>query len=465
MAVSSSDAAKFGPPLAQVSALPDLLVQVLDGVPTPVYVKDAHHRWVFVNRACCDLLGRSRADLLISATGHSGDSHSTNADPFAPLHSEDEAALQGQPQQPHPLLLAPDPDHPTLYRQRLELAAADTLLICYLDPWPESDPWPADVLPLVIPPEPMLSAASLPGVERAVGIDSGQGAPETDLMGEGRIGAHLPMDAIPTEWAWPQFLALLANVPAVIYQLRRAPQGDLTFTFVGPGAYELYGFAEANIQAQPQTFVDRIHPLDRPSFEASLAEAAATPCPWRWEGRYYKPDQTLHWLQTEARPQPQPDGSVLWDGLMMDVTHRKQAEAADLEQAVMEQALADNETRFQTITAAIPGALFQVRRPGQTWQVDYVSDRIEDIVGLTPADITADLGTFLDRVHPGDRATLDLSIDAAMTQRAPWHYEGRLITPEGETRWWRGDALPVEEAPRASRTLRRHARHHPAQAH
>jgi PAS domain-containing protein len=84
----------------------------------------------------------------------------------------------------------------------------------------------------------------------------------------------------------------------------------------------------------------------------------------------------------------------------MDVTHRKQAEAADLGQAVMEQAIADSETRFQTITAAIPGALFQVRRHQQRWQVDYVSDRIEDIVGLTPAAITADLGTFLDRVHP-----------------------------------------------------------------
>ena len=450
MAVSSYDAAEFGPSLAQVSALPDLLMQVLDGVLTPVYVKDAHHRWVFVNRACCDLLGRSRADLLTPSTVHGRDTHGTDTDPFdpfAPLHPEDEAALQGQPQRPRPLLLTSPPAPPTRYRRRLELAVADTLLICHLDPWPASDPWPADVLSLAIPPaQPVPSAEPPPGVDGAVGIDPGPAASATDRMGEGGGGAGTGVNAIPASWAGPQFLALLANVPAVIYQLRRDSQAALTFTFVGPGAYELYGFSETAIQAQPQTFIDRIHPLDRPSFETSLAEAAAAPCPWRWEGRYYKPDQTLHWLQTAARPQPQPDGSVLWDGLMMDVTHRKQAEAAGLEQAVMEQALADNETRFQTITAAIPGALFQVRRHQQTWQVDYVSDRIADIVGLTPAAITADLDTFLDRVHPGDRATLDLSINAALTQQAPWHYEGRLITPEGKTCWWRGDALPVEDA-------------------
>jgi PAS domain S-box-containing protein len=441
MAVSSSDAAEFGEPLAQASALPALLVQVLDGIPTPVYVKDAHLHWVFVNRACCDLLGRSRADLLALTPPSRG-----ATDPFAQLHGEDAAAFQRLPQQPRPLLLATDPEHPTLYQRRLELAAADTLLICYLDPWPESEPWPTAVLPLAASspqPRPTAEPTSIP--EAAGETDQGQGDAAVDLGVGARTEAEIAMDAIPRGWHWPQFLALLANVPAVIYQLRRDVQGALAFTFVGPGAYELCGFSETVIQAQPHSFIDRIHPLDRPSFEASLAEATAAQRPWRWEGRYYQPDQALHWLQTAARPQPQPDGSVLWDGLIMDVTHRKQAEAADLGQAVMEQAIADSETRFQTITAAIPGALFQVRRHQQRWQVDYVSDRIEDIVGLTPAAITADLGTFLNRVHPGDRATLDLSIDAAMTQRAPWHYEGRLITPEGETRWWRGDALPVED--------------------
>ena len=37
---------------------------ILDAVPSPVFVKDAQHRFVVVNRAMCDLLGRTHEQLI-----------------------------------------------------------------------------------------------------------------------------------------------------------------------------------------------------------------------------------------------------------------------------------------------------------------------------------------------------------------------------------------------------------------
>lgn len=406
MAFPSSDATEFGTALPALEAPGNVLWQVLEGLSTPVYVKTPQHQWVYANQACCDLWGRSRAALLAQS-----EVQRWSAEQWPRLQREDEAAFQGR-SQATPALRVPgmDSDRPP-YHRRLALTAAGDLLICYLEPWP---PNPAADLA----PEPGLTASAPP-----------QDADVPSWQGNGQ-----------------QVLSLLANVPAVLYQLHRATTGALQFTFVGPGASELFGFPDTTLQGDPHVVLDRIHALDRPDFDDSLAAAAQAQAPWRWEGRYYRPDQTLHWLQTAACPSPQADGSLLWDGLMMDITHRKQAEAADLGQAVMEQALADNEARFRTLAATIPGALFQLRREQQTWIVDYVSDRIETITGLSPATITADIETFLARIHPGDRPTLDLSIDAAMTQQGPWHYEGRLITLQGETRWWRGDALPIHDA-------------------
>ncbi len=76
---------------AASSVTSELLCQTLDAVPTAVYIKTREHRLVFVNDACCQLLGRSRrelitvseAEILSTATGQS-------------LQHQDEAVWQGQ---------------------------------------------------------------------------------------------------------------------------------------------------------------------------------------------------------------------------------------------------------------------------------------------------------------------------------------------------------------------------------
>lgn len=392
MSTSSSALTITDADFAAITGLPALLVQMLDGVPTPVYVKTLDHQWVFANGACCSLLGRSRQQLTTQPE--------TDWWPepvLTTLQAQEQAVLQGEAMAPTSLELTDGAGLRHCFQRRLELADNNTLLISFLDP-----------------------------IEAEVILPTPEEGP-------------VPL------WNTPQFLALLANVPAMIYQFRLHPDGSPSFTFVSPGAYEVYGVSAEAIQANPLVVLDRIHPLDRPSFDASMAASAKALIPWRWEGRYYKPNQELRWLQTAARPQAQPDGTVLWDGLLMDITTRKKAEAASLERAVMEQALADNETRFRTIAATIPGALFQLRVQGAEWQVDYVSDRIEDITAVPAQAIMADMEAFLARVYPKDRATLRDSVNAAVAQMVPWHYEGRLITPEGKVLWWRGDAVPVQE--------------------
>ena len=41
-----------------------LLESILEGLPNPVFVKDTLHRWVLLNAAFCQFMGRDRAELL-----------------------------------------------------------------------------------------------------------------------------------------------------------------------------------------------------------------------------------------------------------------------------------------------------------------------------------------------------------------------------------------------------------------
>lgn len=373
---------------------PELLLRALDGISTAIYIKDTNHQIVFANAACGELLGRSPVELR--------GVHETQILPETTARqwqSLDEQKMQGKqaiaPNQP--FAICPPAGRCCSVIRRTEASPDGGYLICYLEP------------------QRQLPSPSIEGSEN-----------------------------VP--WSTEQLHALLANVPAVIYQFCRSSEGQIQFAFVSPGAYEVFGISSDVLRLNAEQILTQIHPLDRPGFDESLAASAETLTSWRWEGRYYNPDGKVGWIQTAARPQSMPDGGVMWDGLLIDITNRKKVEAATIEQAVMEQALADNETRFRTIAATIPGALIQFRLHDDQLAVDFVSDRIQDITGLSPATIIADANSFLARIHPIDSQRLRATVKAAVAQAGAWQFEGRVALPEGETRWWRLDARPVPQA-------------------
>lgn len=141
---------------------------------------------------------------------------------------------------------------------------------------------------------------------------------------------------------------LAANVPGMIYQLWRTPAGDVSFPYVSSGCQELCEVSADAAMADAQALLNIIDPAERDAFEVAMMKSAASLLPWCWEGRVLLASGTEKWVQGAARPARQADGSVLWDGLLIDVSDRKRAEQAiqrlnsDLEQRVAErtQALA-----------------------------------------------------------------------------------------------------------------------------
>jgi two-component system, NtrC family, sensor kinase len=48
----------------RLKASQEFLDSILDGIPDPVFVKDAQHRWILANRAFCEMLGIGREELI-----------------------------------------------------------------------------------------------------------------------------------------------------------------------------------------------------------------------------------------------------------------------------------------------------------------------------------------------------------------------------------------------------------------
>lgn len=148
-------------------------------------------------------------------------------------------------------------------------------------------------------------------------------------------------------------------------------------------------------------------------------------------------DGTIDWVKWEINPWYEASGEVGGLAVLSEViTTRKQAQTA----------LADSERRLRDIAVNMPGAIFQFTNRHGNWQVDYVSDFIWQLAGITPQEMMADLGCFIALVHPEDLEGYSASVVEAVENATPWHYEGRLIKPNGEIRWWQGDSTPTRTA-------------------
>ena len=115
---------------------------------------------------------------------------------------------------------------------------------------------------------------------------------------------------------------LAANLPGLIFQFRLEADGTRSFPYVSEGCRAIH-------ELEPDEFVrcfDLVHSGDRDALEQALQVSALTLSGFHHEHRIITPSGQLKWVQTIARPEQKADDSILWDGLIIDVSDRKQAE-------------------------------------------------------------------------------------------------------------------------------------------
>ena len=123
-----------------------------------------------------------------------------------------------------------------------------------------------------------------------------------------------------------RFQDMVANVPGVVFQMETRDGDAAAFRYVSPSATKLLGLDPEMVIADPQLWLDQVHQDDRPGFDAALARATRSMEPWIWEGRMVLGSGSVWWCQGAARPKHLADGRTLWNGIILDVTERKELE-------------------------------------------------------------------------------------------------------------------------------------------
>jgi signal transduction histidine kinase len=121
--------------------------------------------------------------------------------------------------------------------------------------------------------------------------------------------------------------AIVAHIPGMAYQALRKPDGRTALCYVSEQSAQLLGIKATALIADPKRFFDLIMEEDKADYLSKQAKAGGGHMTFNWEGRIWMEAwKDVKWVNIRVSQRDTPDGPI-WDGIMLNVTHSKLAEA------------------------------------------------------------------------------------------------------------------------------------------
>ena len=218
---------------------------------------------------------------------------------------------------------------------------------------------------------------------------------------------------------------IAAYTPGVGYPYLLRTAGTLAIPFISEGCRALYGREPREIQARPELMMESVHPDDRPGLTEAMHRAETTLAPLHWQGRHLLPDGEIRWVRFDSRPERLPDGAMICDGIIIDVT----------EEEARKEALRQSEQRFRLANFHAPFPIMLHTDDGEVLQVN---DAWTHITGYPPQELST-VEAWLRLAYPSEEERERVRRFVART----WEHVGAVTKPgqrircaDGEERIW-----------------------------
>ncbi|WP_448187807.1 hybrid sensor histidine kinase/response regulator [Azospirillum sp. sgz301742] len=217
---------------------------------------------------------------------------------------------------------------------------------------------------------------------------------------------------------------IATHFPGVIYR-RVLRDGVIDYPYVSDCRHIFADLAGIRIDgaAFRDVIVSRMTPETQVRWREAIRTSTETGDPYSVELKIVSPDGQRRILRSLAHTRRERDGSVVWDGLILDVTGQHDAEARSR--------VADE--RLQMAVGAADLGTFDLDIPTHTltW-----SERCKAMFGLG-ADEAVSGRVYLSRVHPDDVPGVRAAETGALdpTGTGEYHVRFRSLWPDGSIRW------------------------------
>jgi PAS domain S-box-containing protein len=234
-----------------------------------------------------------------------------------------------------------------------------------------------------------------------------------------------------------RYRAVVEKIPAVTYTWDPSRPHDAgRVLYVSPQVRPILGFSVEEWISDPELWVRAIHPADRDRVFAESERADRSGEPFVAEYRHMRPDGGIVWIREEAVTVSRgPSGPALVQGVMYDITERKDAE----------ERLREAEERYRSLVEQIPAVTY-IHGPKSGQSLRYISPQIETMLGFTPEEWGHDLKPFWQQMHPDDVDRVRAEDMRTDETGEPFHAEYRMYAKDGRMVWILDEAVLVRDA-------------------
>ena len=160
-----------------------------------------------------------------------------------------------------------------------------------------------------------------------------------------------------------------------------------------PGYSAATGYTPEEFAADPDLWMNMIHPDDREMVRRYVADVLATENVLPIEHRIVHKGGTVRWVRdTVVQHYNDSAELVRYDGVVEDITERKQAE----------QALATAQSRLEHLVSSSPAVIYSCNTSGD-YCATFVSKNVKKELGHEPHQFTEDPGFWVNHIHADDR--------------------------------------------------------------
>jgi diguanylate cyclase (GGDEF)-like protein len=224
-----------------------------------------------------------------------------------------------------------------------------------------------------------------------------------------------------------RFLSALESAQTVPFSGAFQPDGSWHAPYTGPGIHRLLGGAFPGATDPGAFWASRVFPADRVRYEDGMGhQQRGESC--QMEYRIQGLDGKLRWIRECARARVQPDGCVLVDGVVIDVTDQKALAEA------LEGELRAARSQLDSVLAALDDYLYAWRYPTDgSASIEFESIALATFLGRPSGGLTPE-ETWLEAIHPDDRQAAGSGF-ASQVAGEPGSREYRIVDGDGVTRW------------------------------
>ncbi len=224
---------------------------------------------------------------------------------------------------------------------------------------------------------------------------------------------------------------IFENINGVIQRYVVYPDGTDRTIFLSSGFERITGIPVNEALENQEELWSQVYPEDREELTKSIEESVKSLHPWQQKWRIVSRSGETKWVHGSGTPKREEDGSVVFDGVITDITEL-QRYSEKLESA---------QERFRLAAGAAQMGLweFDVEKNHLVWD-----EQMFKIFGVGPEDFTSSVEDWENRLHPEDAEKAKKGLADSIEHKLDLEFQFRIIRKnDGEIRHIRASAKSI----------------------